>query len=457
MMINVKKAVMAAGVAVALSACGANPSSAITPTNPSNPQTNVLQFAVGTANLYGNPTKGLNVVVTFRQPAGGYNPGDSAALVSSPSIRLAGKLPTTAGTPVSYDALSTAWSGPAPQESGSLITSTSQIPFAKNITTFGQSGGAFGIGIEPFNYYGPYDAPVPYDVNTPFQVAPYPVPLYEPCGSAGSAGPPVCPGDANLFEPWGGPPAFDLLGNGTSPVDSPVVPAGTAGVSQGLDVFNTVPKTGSYKLSVLVASNIGNVTQTKTASLNSAVGLPLAVAPPFVANASGGGTFAFSMPAGATEAYIQVTDYGPIAASGTTVAGCNGAQQADPAAYIAGTEIYYTILAKSSGTLTLPGAAGPGGTPSLCTAAQNTASNGGTATAADSFTVQVIAFDYPMYEASYPASLHNPSPTIRGARGQDDVTISAASCVTYGSAAPCVLPFPGQPAIARRAAHHRHH
>jgi hypothetical protein len=38
-----------------------------------------------------------------------------------------------------------------------------------------------------------------------------------------------------------------------------------------------------------------------------------------------------------------------------------------------------------------------------------------------------------MYEASYPASLGNPSPTLAGANGQSDVTISSQAF--YGQSA----------------------
>ena len=63
------------------------------------------------------------------------------------------------------------------------MTSTSQTQgqAGTTATTFGQSGGAFGLGIEPFNSTVKGD-PTPPGVNstgTPFQVAPYPVPIYD--------------------------------------------------------------------------------------------------------------------------------------------------------------------------------------------------------------------------------------------------------------------------------------
>ena len=449
-MTNIKKTILGLGVVVALSACGANPANQIAPTNPSNPAANVLQFRVGTANLFGAAT-GVNVVETFRQPAGGYNPGDSAALVSTPQIYTANHLPPTGQGPVPYDPTSTIWTGPAPGESGHLITATAQNPGSTNQTTFGWSGGAFGIGIEPYNYYGPFNAPAPNLVNTPFQVAPYPVPLYNPVPAPtptpiGTASPlpptPAPPLIANAFEPWGGPPAFDLLGNGTSPVGAPNVPAGTAGIGMGLDVFNMAPATGTYRLSVLEATNVGNVTQTRTAALNAGVVMKAVPAQKLGEGAATGGASGAVAAAGATEMYVQVTDYGPVGFTG-----CNGAH--------AGTPIYYTIVVHgAAGTATLPSSAGPGGSPSLCSSAANTASNSSLPSkptvGGDVYTVQIIAFDYPMYEASYPSSLHNPAPSL-GAH-QTDLSISPAACSVYSQAVACPAPpFPGQPLLRRGA------
>jgi hypothetical protein len=97
--------------------------------------------------------------------------------------------------------------------------------------------------------------------------------------------------------------------------------------------------------------------------------------------------------------------------------------------------VYYTILVTKPGTYTLADTIGPntnvsGGisgitpSPSICTAAQNTAAAGGTATPADSYTVQAIGADYPLYESLYPIN-KTQAPTIVGASGQADITISA--------------------------------
>jgi hypothetical protein len=90
---------------------------------------------------------------------------------------------------------------------------------------------------------------------------------------------------------------------------------------------------------------------------------------------------------------------------------------------------------------TLADAAGPSGTPSLCSPAQNTVFNGGASTPGDQFLVQTIGFDYPLYENSYTtaSSNINPSPTFAGANGQADITISSAALYTVVSGAKASL------------------
>jgi hypothetical protein len=417
--VNIDRKLVAAAIAAAmLAGCGANGTSPIPPTNPAPVANNVLQFAVGTVNLYGT-SEGVNFVITYRQPSSGFNPGDSGALVSTPSLHLPFKIAIPMGSSVPYDGTSTAWTGPSGHEKGrDVISSTSQSPNASNVTTFGQSGGAFGIGIEPFNLYGPADAPYPGLINSPFQVAPYPVPLYAN-GLPSGAG-------ANILEPWGGPPAFDLLGNGQSPVGNSQVPTGQAGLSMGLDIFALKPVTGTYGVNVVVATSSKSFSQNAQAHLDAGKTLPAATASTFVANGKGGGTLSVKLPAGVREAYLQVSDYGSSASSSA----CNSSGGSSSVV------IYYTLLVRHSGTYSLPDSAGPGGTSSICPG--------------DRFTVQTIGFDYPMYEASYPASLHDPKPPILGPRGQDDVTISPADCdVAPNGKGPvtshCTLPLPGQP------------
>ncbi len=434
--------------ALALGGCGASGGNPLTPSNTANLAANVLQFAVGTANLYGTSTA-LNVVVTYRQPEGGFHPGDSGSLLNSPTLTLPAPIAGPAGSAAaSFDGCSFAGTGPAPGEVGkSIIGSTTQNPGANcapggnGLSTFGQSGGAFGLGIEPFNATGQGDftPPAPGSTGTPFQVAPYPVPLYDLGTFAAYGGSGT---DPNVFVPWGGPPAFQLAGNPDSVVGSTSnnEPAGTAGVSEGIDVFAGIAPVagGSYSLSVSVPANTGTVTKTASFTLPASLTvLGTATAPAYTPDTAGGGTFAFTMPAGATEAYLQIVDYGP-----TSGISCNGWAST-------GTPVYYTIETTSSGTLTLPDTIGPtapsslhpngaapGTVPSVCTAAQNTAANGGTSTSADQIVIQVIGFDYDAYGISYPNSLGNPSPAFKAAHGETDITISAAACQVGTAACP---------------------
>lgn len=389
------------------SANGASPKGVTT----ANVSANVLQFAVGTANLYGTIT-GLNVVATYRQPvSGGFKAGDSGTLLNSPQLTVPGQLPAAPGSGAPYDATSTVLSGPATAElNGHVMNATSQVPNTTNLTTFGQSGGVFGIGIEPFNAFGSYDAPTGSSIGAPFQVSPYPVPLYDPAG------------DGNSFPAWGGPPSFDIAGNGQSIQGSGNYPGGTAGSVLGLNVFATVPPSaGPYQLTVVVPANTGRVTQTATAAIGSTAPLG-AFSPPLVGGYGGGGiTITASLPGGVTEAYLQVTDFGaPLTSSSQQPASCNGSGLGGP--------VSYTIHVIHSGSYALGTAHGPGGSPSICTSADNTTVNGAP-TPGDVFHVQGIGFDYPAFEMTYPKSLGNPAPAISGSSGQDDITLSlAANC-----------------------------
>jgi hypothetical protein len=378
-------------------------------------QNNVLQFAVGTANL--NGTIGLNVVATYRQPSNGLKPGDSGTALNSPTLTIPGTLPGAAGSKTNpNDPTSSVMTGPGPGEAGSKSAgSTPQAPNSTTVTSFGQSGGVFGYGIEPFNALGPYDAVNPNNAGQPFQINPYPVPLY--ADSAAGVTP---------FIPWGGPPAFDILGNGTSVVgnsdfpsttDNSGTPEMTAGVPLGIDVFAGVaPTAGTYTLSVSVPANSGTVNTSKNATMPAgAPTLGAATAPAATFDGKGGATFAVTMPTGATEAIVEIID------NGNGGANCNGAS--------ASQGIYYTIKVTASGTATLGDSAGPGSTPSICTAAQNGAVKGGSATG-DSISVYLLGFDYPFVESSYPFSAKNPSPTITGSGPTDDITISPAGSQT---------------------------
>ena len=429
---NIKSLISLGAIGFALAGCGSSPNQTVP--NQVSLASNTLQFAVGTANLYGVGTA-LNVVTTYRQPN-----GNSGTLLNSPTLTLPAAIPgaLSAGSATTpYDACSTAPSGPAPGET--RVTSTSQAALSTAVTSLGQSGGVYGLGIEPFNSVGQGDCTPAgtSSTGTPFQTAPYPVPLYDSASPTFTA-----TGDPNAFVPWGGPPAFLLTGSTTSVVGNSNYPAGTKGVSEGIDVFAGIAPVGGglYTLAVAIpTTTAGTPSATATFTLPAPLTvLGAAVAPAYVPGAgatAGGGTFALVMPALATEAYLQITDYGPATA---TSASCNGSGTGDTVATAGngvGKAITYTLEATASGTLTLPPALGPGGTPSVCTAAQNTAADGA-ATPADQIAIQVVAFDYDLYHASYPASLGVANPPILGTRGSDDLTISRAICQAGPGACP---------------------
>lgn len=439
---------------VTLAACsaGAVGGPAITSVNPASPSYDSLQFAVGTANLY-DGTLGLNVVSTFRQTN-----GTSATGVNTPTIT----------GPFSFTASAASGGGPDPYSSvlnggpslsettrpAAAITGTPQtvapgtpncdgtgaLPsgfiacqgtIAPNTTTFGQSGGVFAMGIAPYNHQG--------FSGQAWSYQPYPQPFYS---------------STHLpFIPWGGPPAFDPDGTGLGERDG----VGSInpgldnfgdpyflGVGEGITVFDGLsPAAGTYTLSVAIAT-IGNggaistSTVAKSATLGSLAVLPTISAAVLTpdANGDGGASFTATLPAGVTEAYLQIADYGPNggpneASPATNPPNCQGPRGTSFA------PVYYTVHITASGPYNLPPTIGPnsattGGvsnvvpSPSLCTAAQNTAANGGTATAADDFVVQMFGFDYPIYQAALGLTQKSTpeDPAITGPNGQADITIS---------------------------------
>ncbi len=378
--------------------------------NNGSPSYSKLQFAVGTANVAG--TQGLNVVSTLRQPN-----GDSADLVDSPSITLPFSLSgQTPGSPGGPDGYSTAFStGPSNTEiGGNALTGTPQTLHpgappcafsggpgcdpgeAPNVTTFGVSGGVFGMGLQPAN-------------NTINGTAYSYVPYSEPIFSSGTQ-----------FVPWGGPPAFDDSSNGMGTRDGlHNLGAGLLGWNQGITIFDftglsAANYAGSYTMNVVIPTGPSTTaTVSASASITSTAMLPAVTAPAMTEDGNGGGSFSgVTLPAGATEGYIEIVDLGGAAGS---CQGVLGASQFAPD--------YYTIVVKPGTTsYSLPDNDGPNTT-------QNGASSltpSHTICTGDNYSVQFFAMDYPLYEASYPASKAQ-APAIVGGAGQDDITISAAS------------------------------
>jgi hypothetical protein len=384
------KLVAAALATLAIAGCGGSAASPPGAVNVVQPSSATLQLAVGTANLFGTST-GLNVVTTLRTPQG------KSVLVNTPTLTGPFVLPSTAGTPDGNG--STIASGPSASEiaAGGTIMGTPQVAAGTTAiaaSTFGVSGGIFAGGFQPSNA----------DNQGTAALQPYPQPNYNAM-------------DKNGFAPIGGPPAFDPNGAGQGTRDGTFNSA-VLGLNEGINAFEGVTvKAGTYNESVLIPSNGSVQTTLKTAfTLSTVTLLPVPTAPTFVPDGKGGGTFAVTLPAGVTDALLNIEDLG------TGV-------QGSPNCYTNGTPpAYFTIHVTGSGTVTLPDTDGVGSpsvhNPTICTAAQNTAVNGGTATPGDSYTVQLIGADYPIFASNVLFTLTTPNPTITGSAGSDDITIS---------------------------------
>jgi hypothetical protein len=423
-------------VSAILAGCSGGGSNGLPKINTTNPVSGTLQFAVGTANLYGTSV-GLNVVSTFRQAN-----GLSSVLVDTPTITGPFTLPDAGVAGSGVDPYSTLPDGPSVEEVAAkgTITGSSQsihpgtpacdsttpctvssasggtVTVAPNTSTFGQSGGVFTNGISPGNYT---------NQGVAASYVPYSEPLYDTA-------------TGNAFVPFGGPPAFDPNGTGLGLRDGlQSIGTGVLGVPLGISTFyETNPAAGTYGLSLSIPTGTsGYGTLTASAKLANLVTLGAIVAPDLTLDTKGGGTFTVTaLPTGATEELVEIVDQGVVSEDAPVT--CQGALGAtlDTLGGGAG-PVYYTILVTKPGTYTLPDTIGPNtnvsggisgimGSPSICTAAQNTSAAGGTATPADTYTVQAIGADYPLYESLYPNS-KSETPTIVGASGQADITISA--------------------------------
>jgi hypothetical protein len=419
------------------------------------------------------------VVSTFRQTSGRSATGVNTPTITGPFTITAAPVPGGAVDP--YSTLLNGGPSLSEATSADAITGTPQtVPAGTpecdgtgsvpagfqpcqggvkpNTSSFGQSGGVFAMGIAPYNAQA--------ETGQAWSYAPYGVPIF----------------GANhvAFIPWGGPPAFDPNGtklgerdgvgsiNGVDNFGNPYF----LGVAEGVTFFDGVTvHNGTYSLSLAIStlSNGGSVstsTLSKTATMTSTAVLPPLTAPVVTpdANGDGGASFTASLPAGVSEAYVQIVDYGPAGGpnnpsnTGSSPFNCQGARGT------AFAPVYYTLhitnaaaqaysLAPSIG----PNLATTGGTsniqpsPTICTAAQNTSANGGTATPADDFIVQMIGFDYPIYQAALGLTQASTpeNPPISGSAGQSDLTISLPMEQDAGGAPiPAVRREPG--AVRRR-------
>lgn len=400
-----------AAVAVAVVGCSSSATAPPTATTVVSPALSTLQVAVGTANLYGGDPKagnqsiGMNVVTTLRTPQG------KSVLVSTPTLTGPFTLPaTTRATAFGIvpDASgSTVELGPTTAElaHGGMISATPQVPPGTvqiNPSSFGVSGGDFANGFMPSNAD---------NVGT-VSDTPYVEALYDQC-----PGVPSCTPNPNSFTAWGGPPAFDPNHDGQGTRDG-TFDASVFGVAEGINVFfGTTVNPGAYTMNVTIPTINQNFTKTAGANVGTVHTLPNAVAPVYKPDGNGGGTFAVTMPAGASDGLIQILDLGPVGSSSNpTPLNCYKQGQA-PA--------IFSIHVIGSGIARLPDNDGPGNpnlhSPTICTAAQNAAVG---TTGADQIVVQLIAADYPLYASQYLFTLSNPAPNIVGPLGTDDLTIS---------------------------------
>ncbi len=473
---NRRYRIVCAAVSLALTAgCGAGGGGiAISSVNPGSPSYSSLQFAVGTANLYGTSI-GLNVVSTFRQSDGSSATGVNTPKISGPLRVNARAVPSfseanggsSSGFPDPYTTVLNG--GPSVREwRGNAIFGTPQTvapgtpscdgpgPFPQppsgqqfvkcpsklspNTTTFGESGGVFALGLQPANAVAAYGQGYSYQ--------PYAQPFYN-AGNRTSV---------YQFVPWGGPPTFDPNKDGMGTRDGLIL-AGVdsfgdpyfLGLGEGITVFDNVrARSGQYTLAVTI-STIGNggsvssQTVRKAAHLDASHLLPKVSAPVFKFDGKGGGSLTMGLPRGVTDAYVQIVDFGPLGGphdgANAGVANCQGARGTHFA------PVYYTVhvTGSSSRTYHLPDRIGPnlatsGGknnlkpSPSICTSAQNTAKVA-TQTNADDIVVQVIGFNYPIYDAALGLIQQSTpqNPRITGAGGQADITISQAMEQDNGS------------------------
>ena len=367
------KLIAAVVVGALLAGCSANgtaspPSSIVSPIQ----TLDVLQFAVGTANIGSTGTVGVNFVATFRQPN-----GLTATLVNTPTITApAGFVPIACGAGCVDNAATHTISG-APQNVNPAV--------ANPVTTFGQAGGVFSFGLAPENE-GAAGAAVFTRYIQPFTG-----------GTTASAANP------NFT---GGPPAYPFFRDGT-------FPAAFTGYSQGFTMFNAAPVAGAYALNDVVASsNAGTATFSATSTLANLVPLPALTTPTFVKDGLGGGAGVVTVPVDArvveTMVYFQNVTQGTFFAVGP-------------------------IRGTGAQAYTLPDFLGPCGGAAGTGCQNSAATRSVTFATGNSVRIYAATYDYPMFEASPPGNVVQ-SPVINGGAAtsnQADITTSPSATLVY--------------------------
>ncbi|HZZ65204.1 MAG TPA: hypothetical protein VFE17_06895 [Candidatus Baltobacteraceae bacterium] len=358
-------------------------------------------MAVGTARIGQDGTVGVNVVTTLRQAN-----GLTAVLADTPTLTGPSGFTVPPGTPGAYTGIAPV--GNNVDAGTSHISGSPQVPLNNtNLvnSTLGTFTGVFSYGFGPFNC----------DQDCTNISAYYPG---NPNGTGGNgfsssiydgssliaavtrSGDPTQPQpffSADPFDYLIGPPAVPFFNNGT-------FPTGFAGYSPGFTVFELPPVSGQYSLAVNVpAKNTSPVTYNASATLNAGTVLPATTVAVTGETANGGLSGTVSVPAGVTETEVFVVD----ATAGT----------------------YFTVGPLSgTGTVSwaLPGNLGPcNGNNCQSGASATPTLNGG-----DSYFVAAVGYDYPAFEAGPPGNTQQ-KPTIAGANGQADLTMSPIVPGTY--------------------------
>ena len=421
--------VAAAAAGLLLGGCS-GVSSAVPSTTSVNPTSaGKLSFAVGTANIQG--TAALNVAVVYRA-----SDSLSASLTNTPTI--SGPSPffvgdTATATGGGADDYSTIPGGPGVLDisSGTLTGTPQTVQYASNIaangSSFGQSGGVFSQSLSPGNET--------VETNQAFSYDPYDMDVYGTLFSSTAVAVNNPAGPDPEAAPWGGPPAFDPNGDNMGLRDGlSSLAFGVVGIPEGFTSFTGItPAAGTYTMSLSVATGHNGSTPTfgkvtGTATITSTTLLPTLDPTAIAFTPDNAGGASFTIPAsyftgGVTEVYVQVVDVGD---AGTNCQGTYG-----PASF----PVYYTMVETAAGPYSLPDNDGPNldvdegpsnlaPSESICTAAANTAANGGTATAGDTYEVNVVGLDYDAYGNSYITSKTPPSQVTAWNGTQADITIA---------------------------------
>ena len=391
--------------ALALGGCNAYGLGQVPATQQSNSgNLGKLQIAVGTVNIgFDSNATGLNVVATFRQPN-----GLSATLLDEPTITGPAGFTNTGSSTNPYDPNNFSGSfsckvgilgagtdsGTASMSSDPQTTQSGYIA----VHTFGRAGSVGAYGMQPFNsvqggqafYAGRLNSE---DCNggpsIKYPVYPEPFYLSQAAWSALQA-----QGLQSVPVYLGGPPAYPFFNDGS-------YPSGFAGFVQGFTAFDVPPALGQYTMSVKVPVSTGPAaTYNASASLTNTSPLPNEPAPSWTSDGAGGGGGIVTVPSDPriVETMVYIVD-----------------QTANN---------YYSVgPLPGSGALpyTLPDTEGPC-TPVGCQKTHPGASLG----AGDVVLVYAASFDYPMFEASPPKNRAE-APTISGANGQADITLSSVT------------------------------